>query len=81
MRSSVSYDYAYCADDVNKIQAPKNMQCLSVTSFWTMSNLISMKNSATMLVLHFARWIFSLKITSQNAWKIKHGSWVVGLLV
>lgn len=52
MRSSVSYDYAYCADDVNKIQAPKNMQCLSVTSFWTISNLISMKNSATMLVLH-----------------------------
>lgn len=48
MRLSISYDCTYCADDVNKIQAPKNMQCLSVTSFWTISNLISMKNSATM---------------------------------
>lgn len=54
IRLSISYDYAYCADVVNKIQAPKNLQCLSVTSFWTISNLISMKNSATMLVLHFA---------------------------
>lgn len=63
MKLSIPYDCAYCADVVNKIQAPKNMQCLSVTSFWTISNLISMKNSATMLILHFAR-NFSLKITT-----------------